>query len=281
MKADLLKGKVIHADETVVQVLHEKDRKAKTQSRMWVYAAPKSAKHANCLFAYCRTRSGDNATKFLGNYAGYVICDGYDGYNKLPADKVRRCGCWAHVRRKFVDALPNDEKLLAGSKAAEGVEWCNRIFMLEREYDGLDKNGERIRKSLSPEERYKQRQERTKPVLDAFYAWLDSFTPAGGTDLAKACQYARNEKKYLYRFLDDPAVAPDNNRAENAIRPFVVGRKNWLFSDSEKGADASALFYSLAATATANGLNVEKYLTELSINYYQCDIHASTIPIRF
>lgn len=162
-----------------------------------------------------------------------------------------------------MDALPNDEKLLATSKAAEGMEWCNWIFMLEREYDGLDKKGERIRKPLSPEERYKQRQERTKPVLDAFYAWLDSFTPAGSTGLAKACQYARNEKKYLYRFLDDPAIAPDNNRAENAIRPFVVGRKNWLFSDSEKGADASALFYSLVATATANGLNVEKYLTDL------------------
>ena len=78
-----------------------------------------------------------------------------------------------------------------------------------------------------------------------------------------ACRYARNEKKDLCRFLDDPAVAPDNNRAENAIRPFVVSRKDWLFSDSEKGADASALFYTLAATATANGLNAEKYLTEL------------------
>ena len=89
------------------------------------------------------------------------------------------------------------------------------------------------------------------------------FVPAGGTGLAKACQYARNEKKYLYRFLDDPAIAPDNNRAENAIRPFVVGRKNWLFSDSEKGAEASAILYSLAATATANRLNVETYLAEL------------------
>ena len=120
-----------------------------------------------------------------------------------------------------------------------------------------------MRPALTPEERYTQRQARTKPVLDAFYAWLESFVPAGGTGLAKACQYARNEKKYLYRFLDDPAIAPDNNRAENAIRPFVVGRKNWLFSDSEKGAEASAILYSLAATATANRLNVETYLAEL------------------
>ena len=263
MKQELLKGKVIHADETVVQVLHEKDRKAKTQSRMWVYAAPKSAKHADCLFEYCRTRNGDNAAEFLGDYTGYVVCDGYDGYNKLRADKVTRCGCWVHVRRKFVDALPRDEKLLATSKAAEGVEWCNKIFALEREYDGLDEEGKRVRPPLTPEKRLKQRQERTKPVLDAFFKWLDSFAPAGKTGLAKACQYARNERTYLYRFLEDPAIAPDNNRAENAIRPFVVGRKNWLFSDSEKGAEASALFYSLAATATANGLKVEQYLTEL------------------
>ena len=263
MQAELLSGQVIHADETVVQVLHEKNRKAKTQSRMWVYAAPKSAEHANVLFAYTKTRNGDNAVRFLGDYKGYLVCDGYDGYNKLSANSVTRCGCWAHVRRKFVDALPREEAQLSTSKAAEGVEWCNKIFMLEREYDGLDKKGERIRRPLNPEERHKQRQERTKPVLNAFFAWLDSFVPAGGTGLAKACQYARNEKKYLYRFLDDPAIAPDNNRAENAIRPFVVGRKNWLFSDSEKGAEASAILYSLAATATANRLNVETYLAEL------------------
>ena len=131
-------------------------------------------------------------------------------------------------------------------------------------YDGLDqRTGKQVRPALTPEERYTQRQERTKPVLDAFYAWLDSFVPAGGTGLARACQYARNEKKYLYRFLDDPAIAPDNNRAENAIRPFVVGRKNWLFSDSEKGAEASAILYSLAATACANGLTVEGYFIRL------------------
>ena len=264
MKAELLSGKVIHADETVVQVLHEENRRAKTQSRMWVYAAPKSAAHANVLFEYTKTRNGDNAVRFLGDYKGYLVCDGYDGYNKLSSNSVTRCGCWAHVRRKFADALPREDAQLSTSKAAEGVRWCNQIFELEREYDGLDqRTGQQVRPALTPEERYTQRQERTKPVLDAFYAWLDSFVPAGGTGLAKACQYARNEKKYLYAFLHDPAITPDNNRAENAIRPFVVGRKNWLFSDSEKGAEASAILYSLAATACANGLTVEGYFTRL------------------
>lgn len=250
MKAQLLKESVIHADETVVQVLHEPGKKAKTDSRMWVYAAPKVTEHSKILFQYAPTRNGDNAVRFLGDYKGYLVCDGYDGYNKLT--NVTRCGCFAHVRRKFVEALPTDETLLSTSKAAEGVCWCNKLFTLEQEYD-----------KLSPEEKHIQRQERTKPLLDGFFAWLETVNASSGSKLAKAVQYVRNEKKYLYSFLENPAVPIDNNRAENAIRPFVVGRKNWLFSDSVKGAEASAMFYSLAATAVANGLNVEAYFTTL------------------
>jgi transposase len=178
------------------------------------------------------------------------VCDGFDGYNKLV--NVTRCGCFAHVRRKFVEALPTDKDLLPTSKAAEGVTWCNRLFTLEREYE-----------KLAPDEKQKQRQEQSKKILDGFFAWLDTVNPNGGTKLAKAVQYAKNEKAYLYRFLENPNIPIDNNRAENAIRPFVVGRKNWLFSDSVKGAEASAMFYSLAATATANNFNVEKYLVAL------------------
>lgn len=106
-------------------------------------------------------------------------------------------------------------------------------------------------------------QEQSKAVLDGFFAWLQNVNASGGTKLSKAVHYALNEKKYLYAFLEDSSVPIDNNRAENAIRPFVVGRKNWLFSDSVKGAKASAMLYSLAATAAANGLNVEKYFSEL------------------
>ena len=116
---------------------------------------------------------------------------------------------------------------------------------------------------LSKEEKQIKRQEQIKPVLDGFYAWLETVHPSGGTKLAKAVQYAINEKIYLYQFLNDPDIAPDNNRAENAIRPMVVGRKNWLFSDSVKGAESSAILYSLAVSACANGLNIEKYFAEL------------------
>ena len=250
MKAELLSGNVIHADETVVQVLHEPGKKAKTDSRMWVYCAAKSSGRSNILFEYAPTRNGDHAKRFLGDYKGYLVCDGYDGYNKLI--EVTRCGCFAHVRRKFVEALPTDKELLPTSKATEGVEWCNQLFILEREFA-----------ELSPEERHRKRQEQSKVVLDGFFAWLLTVNAAGGTKLSKAVHYALNERKYLYAFLQDPAIPIDNNRAENAIRPFVIGRKNWLFSDSVKGAEASAMLYSLAATATANGLNVERYFAEL------------------
>ena len=250
MKKILLALPVIHADETVVQVLHEPGKKAKTDSRMWVYCTDKSAERYIVLFEYSPTRNGDNAARFLGEYSGYLVCDGYDGYNKLQ--KVTRCGCWAHARRKFVEALPTDKELVSTSKAAKGVNLINEIYTIERSFDGLD-----------PEEKHKQRQEQLKPALDVFFAWLETVNASSGTKLSKAVSYAMNEKKYLYRFLESPYVSIDNNRAENAIRPFVVGRKNWLFSNTQNGASASALIYSLAVTACANGLNVEDYFYRL------------------
>ena len=196
-----------------------------------------------------------------GAYSGYVVCDGYDGYNKLT--EAVRCGCWAHARRKFVEALPTDRSLLANSVAAKGVELCNEIFLLEREFEGKDGRGAQIKKPLTATEKHEQRQERLKPVLDGLFAWLNEIPVSGGTKLARAVQYCFSEKQYLCRCLENGNIPVDNNRAENAIRPFVVGRKNWLFANSVKGAEASAVVYSLAATAVANGLNVEEYFTEL------------------
>ena len=261
MKEKLLRSSVIHADETVVQVLREPNKKAKTDSRMWVYCAGKYEEHSNILFEYSPTRNGENARNFLGAYSGYVVCDGYDGYNKLT--EAIRCGCWAHARRKFVEALPTDRSLLANSVAAKGVELCNEIFLLEREFEGKDGRGAQIKKPLTATEKHEQRQERLKPVLDGLFAWLNEIPVSGGTKLARTVQYCLNEKQYLCRCLENGNIPVDNNRAENAIRPFVVGRKNWLFANSVKGAEASAVAYSLAATAVANGLNVEEYFTEL------------------
>ena len=162
-----------------------------------------------------------------------------------------------------MEALPSDKKLWDTSAAAEGVRRCDRLFALEREYDGKDKDRNRVREPLSPEEKHRRRNEEMKPLLDDFFKWLMTVNPAGGSKLAKAVQYALNEKRYLYGFLDDPGIELSNNRAENAIRPFVVGRKNWLFSDSPKGASASAMLYSLVVSAKMNGLNAEDYLIRL------------------
>lgn len=261
MHTELIASPVIHADETIVQVLHEPGRKAKSDSRMWVYCNGRVNEHSNILFEYQPTRSGDHAARFLGDYNGYTVCDGFDGYNKLK--NAKRCGCWAHVRRKFVDALPSDKELLATSAAAKGVEYCNALFMLERQYSGRNEKDEQIAEPMTADERYLARQTQSKPVLDAFFAWLDTLTVSGKTALAKAVQYAKNEKQYLYRFLESGDIPIDNNRAENAIRPFCIGRRNWIFSTSVKGAQASAMVYSVAATACANGLKVEAYLTDL------------------
>jgi len=246
----LLIEPLVQADETVVQVLREPGKKAQSQSRMWVYATGTHAKDQIVLYDYRPDRKGKNAAEFLEGFHGHLVCDGYDGYNKLK--DVNRCGCWAHVRRKFFDAIPADEKLKKDSYAARAVVMIDAIFHEETEMKGKP-----------PEERLKQRQERSRAHLDGFFAWLDSFMASGGSKLAKAVQYAKNEKKYLYKFLEDPIIPVDNNLAERAVKPFVIGRKNWLFSTSVKGADTSAKIYSILNTALLNGWNAEEYLVKV------------------
>lgn len=250
MKKDLLSGTVIHADETPVQVLKEPGRKATNTSRMWVYCAGKASGKHNVVFEYQPTRGGYHAAQFLDGFHGYLMTDDFSGYNRTK--DVRRCLCWAHTRRYFIKALPKDTELLQSSQAAVGVQWCNKIFELDREFA-----------DQPADERLKHRQETVKPVLDEFFAWANALEVAAGSDLAKAIGYLLTNKALLYTFLEDADAPLDNNRAESAIRPFVVGRKNWLFSDSVKGAKASATIYSIVSTAAANGLNVEQYIAQL------------------
>ena len=155
------------------------------------------------------------------------------------------------MRRKFVEAIPSEKKLHSTSVAVQAVERIKRIYHEE----GLLKN-------CSADERYKERQKIIKPLIDEFFAWLEPLPVSGKNKLAEAICYALNEKTYLYTFLENGNVPMDNNRAENAIRPFAVGRKNWL----ARGAECSAALYSIVSTAQANGLDAEKYLTELFRN---------------
>lgn len=250
MHKRLLVLNIIHGDETTVQVLHEEGRKPTTVSRMWVYANGKMNDYSIIIFEYQPTRGGEHPAAFLKDFHGYLICDGYDAYNAVTGAK--RCGCWTHTRRYFVEALPKDKSAYETSVAAKAVEFCNRIY-----------HEEGLLAELTPEERYEQRLVKVKPLLEAFFAWLEEQNVSGKGKLAKAVNYALNEKKYLCTFLEDGNVPIDNNRAENAIRPFAVGRRNWLFSNTANGAKSSAIWYSILSTAQANGLDAEKYLIDL------------------
>ncbi len=247
MKSHLINEDVIHADETVIQVLKEDGKKPSSDSRMWVYCSGNTGTAPIVLFEYQPTRSGEHARRFLTGFNKYLQTDGYVGYNKVP--DVTRCGCWSHLRRKYQEAMPKNAE---GSIAAVGFDYCNKLFAIEKEI-----------KELTPQERKKQRQKLSKPALEAYWAWLETVNVLKGSKLADAITYSINQRSTLNTFLEDGRIELSNNRAENAIRPFVVGRKSWLFSDTKKGAKSSAIVYSLVETAKANDLNVYMYLVHI------------------
>lgn len=236
---------VIHADETKLQVLKEEGRKPTDESRMWVYASAKRADIQIRCFDYRNSRSGDCAKDFLDGFHGVLISDGYSGYNKVP--DVTRAGCWAHVRRKWHEAMPKGATA-ENSKAAQGYALCNRLFAVERELE-----------DLQAPERLKKRGEMAAPILAEYWQWLGAIPDPKGK-LKDAVTYSQNQKNYLCAFLEHGEIEISNNQVENAIRPFVVGRKGWLFSDTQQGAEASAIVYSLMETTKANGLNLEGYI---------------------
>ena len=247
---------MIHADETVLQVNKEPGRDATAESRIWAYASSKRAGRQIRYFRYEQSRKGACAEKVLGGYTGVVVSDGYSGYNVLST--AARAGCWAHARRKWVEAMP-DGATQENALAAKGLEYCSQLFEVEQQLEGLP-----------DEERRKQRQLLSKPTVDEYYAWLETiFRPSG--KLKKAIVYSLNQREYLCAFLDHGEIEISNNQVENAIRPIVVGRKNWLFCDTQAGANASVIVFTVLETAKANGLNPEAYLNHL----------LSVLPERF
>lgn len=248
IRSELLTQSTIHADETVIQVLKEKGKPATSESRMWVYSSAKRADIQLRCFEYRESRSGKWAKTFLEGFSGVLITDGYSGYNKIQ--EAERAGCWAHMRRKWLEAMPEgaDAKTC---KAAEGYEFCNRLFELERQFEGR-----------TAEERLIQRKEKSGPILEAYWTWLNTIPRPTGK-LKDAVTYAQNQKAYLSAFLEHGEIEISNNQVENAIRPFVVGRKGWLFADTPQGAEASAIIYSLMETAKANSLRLDDYLLHL------------------
>jgi len=248
IRSELLTQSTIHADETVMQVHKEKGRPDALESRMWVYSSAKRADIQLRCFEYRESRSGKWAKTFLEGFKGVLITDGYGGYNKVQ--DAEHAGCWAHMRRKWLDAMPEgaDAKTC---KAAQGYEFCNRLFELERQFE-----------ELTAEERLMQRKEKSGPVLEAYWTWLNTIPRPTGK-LKDAVTYAQNQKAHLCAFLEHGEIEISNNQVENAIRPFVIGRKGWLFADTSQGAEASAIIYSLMETAKANSLRLDDDLLHL------------------
>ena len=213
---------------------------------MWVYAGSERSGQSERYFEYQPNRSGKHAAAFLKGFHGCLVTDGYAGYNQVEG--VTRCGCWAHMRRKWREAMPPGATK-ENSKAAVGYDYCSKLFAAERKYAHLSSS---VRKTA--------RQVEAEPLLEAYWWWVNTLEPTLGSKLAEAVTYAKNQKEYLNSFLEHGEVDISNNYAENAIRPFTVGRKNWLFCDTPKGADASAIVYTVVETAKANGLEPYRYL---------------------
>ena len=245
----LLQQKVLHADETTLQVLHEDGKKAQSKSYMWLYRTSGDTESPIVLYDYQPNRKAENAEQFLDGFSGYLHADGYPGYHRLRED-IRVVGCWAHARRKFdeaVNALP--EKDRAGSAALEGQYLCSQLFAIEKNLA-----------ALSPEERYNERLKQAKPVLDALQSWSEKKNVAPKSALGRALYYLHEQWPYLIRYLEDGRLEISNNRGERSIKPFVIGRKNFLFANTPAGAQSSAVIYSLVETAKENGLDPFRYL---------------------
>lgn len=250
---ELLKRSFAMADETRVQVLNEPDRRAESQSFMWLFRSGEDGLPPILLYGYSPTRSGEHASEFLNGFQGYLETDGYQGYNKVSG--IKRCSCWAHIRRYFIDAIPKGKQFDYTQPAVQGVQYCDRLFRIE---DSINKNY-----PGNYEKRKKLRLEKEKPILEAFWSWLDAQHPVKGSRMEKAVIYVKNRRTTAETYLEDGRCSFTNNLSENAIRPFTVGRKNWLFSNSVDGANASAVVYTMVEMAKAHDLNIYEYLKYL------------------
>lgn len=251
LEDQLLAYPVMHCDETTLQVLKEPDKPASSKSYMWVRVGGPPTQPIR-LFHYAPSRSGLVASELLEGYRGYLQTDDYAGYNRVCANNaITQLGCWAHVRRKFIEAQKATSATKCSGKADMAVGLIAKLYAIEKSIKGAD-----------IETRYQARQQESVPQLKKIREWLDKTLhgtlPKGL--LGKALSYLEKNWNKLTIYTEDGRLSIDNNPAENAIRPFVIGRKNYLFSASVRGATSSANIYSLIETAKANNLEPYTYL---------------------
>ena len=265
LQKEIRSGPLINVDETTLQVLKEPGRRNTSKSYMWVYRGG-VIDRPSLVYQYHPSRSGQVAIDFIGSdYRGYVQSDAFIGYDRMEQyPGIVHLGCWAHVRRKFYEVIKVKKKIRSNRKnpktlADEALVYITNLYRIEkhaREHQ------------MGPEQIKKLRQAETRPILDKFKEWLDTKKPIVPPKslLGKAIDYALKNWQRLIVYIEDGRLKPDNNAAENAVRPFVVGRKNWLFAGHPRGAEASATFFSLIETAKANGLEPYAYLRYLFEN---------------
>jgi transposase len=264
LQHEIRSGPLINVDESPFQVHKEPGRSDTCKSYMWVFCGGPLSSPVK-FYRYHPTRSAKVVQDMLEDYLGYVQSDGYKAYDYLSRDpNITPMGCLAHARRKFIK-VNNGRKKSRGKKktskglADEALDYIGELYRIEK----YARNNE-----LSLEQIQALRQEKAKPILDKFKIWLDTHHPLVPPEslIGKAIQYTLNQWDRLIVYVDEGFLKPDNNTAENAIRPFVIGRKNWLFSGAPKGAEASAVFFTLIETAKANGLEPYAYLRYLFEN---------------
>jgi transposase len=258
---EIRSGPLINIDETKVQVLSEPGRDNTSLSYMWVFRGGEPER-PTLIYKYHPTRSGDIPQEYLNGYKGYIQTDGYTGYDALgQKPEITHVGCWAHARRRFVAAVSARERSKRKGKGKKGycdvaLDYIRRLYVIEKRAGG---------QNFTIEKRYRIRQEEAKPILKEFKTWLDNMVgkvPPKSLS-GKAIDYTMSQWEKLEKYIEDGLLPIDNNIVENAIRPFVVGRKNWLFAGHPRGADAGAIIYSLIETAKANNLEPYRYLRYL------------------
>ena len=250
MHTALLEQEVIFADETPLNVLSQES----SQSYMWLYGTGRDVRKVEdttphlVLYDYQDSRSGQCPAAFLAGYTDYLQVDGYAGYHSTEAKLV---GCMAHARRKFEEAQRAQQNAKVG-KAVWALSHIQKLYRIEKACMGKP-----------PDEVYRRRQAESGPLMEELGEWLAKTQVLPKGYLGKAIGYCQKQWPKLMRYLEDGRLGIDNNRAERAIKPFVIGRKNWLFNNTEAGAHASALLYSLVESARINGLNQYDYLHAL------------------
>jgi transposase len=254
-------GPLINMDETPLQVLHEPDRPADTKSYMWVRAGTEGD-HRIVLYNYSPHRSAGTAESLIGDYEGALQTDAYSGYNSIGARKdIWHLGCMLHARRKFFEAHVGANKK---GHAQTGLNYIKKLYRIERELKDAD---------LTDDEFIVARRKAAAPVLREFKKWLESMkeTVSPQSLLGKAVSYTLSEYQRLVRYLKYAWLTPDNNVAERAIKPYVVGRKNWIFNNTPLGAHASAGMYSIVETAKANNLDPFHFMHRLFAELPEAD----------